>query len=226
MVMKAKKVVVFDLDDTLYNERDYLKSAYNQIALLISDELSLDQPVVYQYMIELFDGKKNVFEDIIKKYQTSYSIKDFLYLYRNHKPNIKLSKDRLALIKLLHSKGVPMGILTDGRCVQQRNKIEALDIADYFTEIIVSEEFGSEKPNPKNYKYFEKTFGDANYYYIGDNIKKDFVTPNSLNWTTIRVLDNGLNIHKNIDSNFDEKYLAHHNVSDFNQITALLDILN
>ncbi|WP_345274460.1 HAD family hydrolase [Flaviramulus aquimarinus] len=224
--MKAKKVVVFDLDDTLYNERDYLKSAYNQIALLISDELSLDQPVVYQYMIELFDGKKNVFEDIIKKYQTSYSIKDFLYLYRNHKPNIKLSKDRLALIKLLHSKGVPMGILTDGRCVQQRNKIEALDIADYFTEIIVSEEFGSEKPNPKNYKYFEKTFGDANYYYIGDNIKKDFVTPNSLNWTTIRVLDNGLNIHKNIDSNFDEKYLAHHNVSDFNQITALLDILN
>ena len=155
MVMRARKIVVFDLDDTLYNEIDYLKSAYNQIALLISEELDLEQQVVFQDMMNLFDSNKNVFKEIIKKYQSSYSIKDFLDLYRNHKPNIKLSDDRLALLKLIREKGISMGILTDGRSIQQRNKLEALGIENYISEIVISEEIGSEKPNLKNYKHFE-----------------------------------------------------------------------
>ena len=115
-----------------------------------------------------------------------------------------------------------MGVLTDGRSIQQRNKLEALGIENFISEIVISEEIGSEKPNLKNYKHFEKVFGDGQYYYIGDNIKKDFITPNNLNWITIRVLDNGLNIHKNIDSDFDKEYLAHYNVSDFSEIKYLL----
>ena len=39
---------------------------------------------------------------------------------------------------------------------------------------------------------------NANFYYIGDNVVKDFIAPNQLGWTTICLLDNGQNIHKQI----------------------------
>jgi putative hydrolase of the HAD superfamily len=220
--MKRNKVVVFDLDDTLYNEIDYLKSAYSQIAFNISDELCIDQIVVFNDMINFYNHNKNVFVEMINKYQLSYKTKHFLEIYRNHKPNITLSTDRLEVIKLIHSQGIAMAILTDGRRVQQRNKLEALGITQYFSEIIISEEFGSEKPDKRNFQYFEKVFGNSQFYYIGDNTKKDFVTPNSLNWITIKVIDNGLNIHKYCDLDFPKKHQAMYNISSFKEITALL----
>ena len=38
-------------------------------------------------------------------------------------------------------------------------------------------------------------FKTNNYYYIADNLKKDFITPNKLGWQTVGLIDNGLNIH-------------------------------
>lgn len=222
--MKHKKVIVFDLDDTLYNEIDYLKSAYNEIASNISKELDVEKHIVFQEMLELYNNKRNVFDDIIKKYNSSYTKEELLNLYRNHKPSIKLSNDRLNFIKLLHEKGVSMGVLTDGRITQQRNKLKALGVLNYISHIIISEEFGTEKPDFNNYKYFENVFGECQYYYIGDNIKKDFITPNSLNWITVRVLDNGLNIHKHKDSDFNKKYLAQFNIINFNQLKTILNL--
>ena len=66
----------------------------------------------------------------------------------------------------------------------------------FFNAIVISEEFGSEKPHINNYLYFQNKFPDKNYTYIGDNTSKDFVSANSLNWTTICLLDKGDNIHK------------------------------
>ena len=88
-------------------------------------------------------------------------------------------------------------MITDGRSVQQRNKIKALGLSEYFDDVIISEEFGSEKPNINNYKYFVDKYGYSyKYVYIGDNINKDFIAPNLLGWSTICLLDNGKNIHK------------------------------
>jgi len=112
--------------------------------------------------------------------------------------------------------------LTDGRSVQQRNKIEALNLNQWFTEIVISEEFGSEKPNINNYTHFENTFGHGNYYYIADNLSKDFISPNKLNWTTICLKDSGQNIHKQNAEILDDIYLPKHTISSFKRI---LDII-
>ena len=115
-----------------------------------------------------------------------------------------------------------MGLLTDGRSVQQRNKINALKLNAWFSEIIISEEFGSEKPNMNNYKYFEKIFGDGTYYYIADNINKDFISPNNLGWTTICLKDNGLNIHKQDVSLIDKKYLAKYTIHKLSKVLNIV----
>ncbi|MFD1162296.1 MULTISPECIES: HAD family hydrolase [Hwangdonia] len=220
--MKTKKVVVFDLDDTLYNEIDYLKSAYNEISLIISKAISVLPNTIYNQMLTYFYNNDNVFESVIKKYNVPLSVSELLDVYRNHKPKLKLTKDKVEVLNELKKRGVNIGLITDGRSVQQRSKIEALKLDTWISEMLISEEFGSEKPNINNYKHFEKLFGNAKYYYIGDNIKKDFITPNKLGWTTICLKDNGQNIHTQNTSNINKQFLAHHNISKFSELIEIV----
>lgn len=214
--------VVFDLDDTLYKEIDFLKSAFSSIAHSISLQVPDDEKSICEKMLELYNSNQNAFEGILNTYKTSLTINDLLVCYRNHKPNITLSPEVVQVLDTLTKNKIPLGLLTDGRSVQQCNKIEALKLEKYFSEIIISEEFGSEKPCVDNYTYFEKKFGAKNYFYIADNVKKDFITPNKLNWKTIMLMDNGLNVHKHNEINFNKEYLASYSINDFSEICPIL----
>lgn len=187
--MKENKVIVFDLDDTLIKEIDYLKSAYLEIAHYLDGGKELYNKMINDY----YDGV-NVFEGLVKSYNSS--IDTLLNKYRNHKPDkLPMSTQVLNMLARFKEKKVTLGMITDGRSITQRNKLTATGLSEYFDLIIISEEFGSEKPNKKNYQAFHKYNAD-NYYYIGDNIKKDFITSNQLGWITIGIKDSGENIHK------------------------------
>lgn len=190
------KVVVFDLDDTLYKEIDFLNSAFNEIALIISSELQIESSNILSEMVGLYHAKKNVFLEILNKYNSlKYTVNDLINIYRDYKPNISLSNEVKDVLNELKFKDINLGIITDGRNRQQRNKINALGLDKYIKHIIISEEFGYEKPHLANFKYFQKIFPDMDYYYVGDNLEKDFIAPNKLGWKTICIKDNGRNIH-------------------------------
>ena len=182
--------VVFDLDDTLYNELDFLKSAYISIAKEL-DPKGWQQ--LYVLMFSLYRNNKDVFEVISTKYGHNKTL--LIQMYRDHTPNITLFKGVLDTIKAILAKNGKVGILTDGRSHTQRNKIKALGLNDFVDFIVISEEVGSEKPNPNNFKIIEAKSNSEVHYYIGDNLKKDFIAPNTLGWKTICLIDSGLNIH-------------------------------
>ncbi|WP_298973402.1 HAD family hydrolase [uncultured Psychrobacter sp.] len=183
------KVIVLDLDDTLYSEMSYLKSAYKTIAQNISD----DENVLYELMLSKYDNNENVFDFLVHTYSTS---KKYLFeLYRFHKPTIELYSGVLEFLDY-YSSDSEIALVTDGRSKTQRNKIKALGIAEYFDNIVISEEIGSEKPNKDNFEQAILNTKGTCYFYIGDNISKDFVTPNKMGWTTICLKDQGQNIHK------------------------------
>ncbi|MCD6398043.1 MAG: HAD family hydrolase, partial [Spirochaetaceae bacterium] len=73
-------------------------------------------------------------------------------------------------------------------------KLKALSIEKLFDDIIISEEFGSDKLNERNFLFFQEKYPDKKYVYIGDNPQKDFIVPNKLNWQTYCLLNNGKNI--------------------------------
>ncbi len=178
----SKKYIVFDLDDTLYYEIDYLKSAYQEIATSVSEK---DSPSIYAQMLDLYTQKKDVFEFLSLKYDLDKA--SLLKTYREHFPHITLRNGVKQVLEFLKTQNVKMGLLTDGRSQTQRNKIKALDIEHYFDKIIISEEIGTEKPHPQNYKAFIDTA--ESYFYIADNPNKDFITPNLLGWHTIMIED-------------------------------------
>ena len=193
-LMSSKKTIVFDLDDTLVYEIDFLKSAFQEIATFVD---SKDENL-FDKMLQWYFDKENVFENLKNKYP-KIEIQELKNKYRNHFPDFDSnSENRDLLISLKHS-GHYLGLITDGFSITQRNKLKALNIENLLDLIIISEEFGSEKPNLNNFETFHQ-FDTQEYFYIGDNVSKDFITPNKLGWHTICLLDQGKNIHK---QNFD-----------------------
>lgn len=183
-------VVVFDLDDTLYNEMDFLKSAYTSIAKQLEPN---DWKKLFAYMFSLYRCKEDVFAIIAMEYKTNKG--ELIETYRGHKPNITLFDGVLETIHNIRSKDGKIGILTDGRARTQMNKIEALGLTELVDCMVISEDVGTEKPNEQNFKLISDRFKDSTYYYVADNLKKDFIAPNALGWGSIALLDNGLNIH-------------------------------
>jgi putative hydrolase of the HAD superfamily len=187
--------IVFDLDDTLFQEVDYLKSAYKEIAKLVSAQ---DPDSVYSEMFKRYKAGENVFAWLIIQYGPAIedlTVQKLINLYRDHYPEITLAEDVHDLITRLYSSSIRFGLITDGRSITQRNKLKALGIEDLFSDIIISEEFGSEKPDARNYLYYQEKYPANHLYYIGDNTGKDFIVPATLGWTTICIKDRGMNIH-------------------------------
>lgn len=210
--------VVFDLDDTLYCEFDFLLSAYEEIIVKTIGKFDKE---LYIELINQYIERKNPFQYLLKNHlrDQKLSIKDLLAIYRAHIPNIKLANHAKEFIQQLQLRKIPMGLVTDGRSVTQRNKLISLGIQNVFSGIIISEEFGSEKPAPENYQYFVDNFPGHKYIYIGDNISKDFVAPNKLNWTTIRVYNkNNFSIHVQ-NQEFPKEYYPQITISDFNELS-------
>lgn len=190
------------MDDTLYSEIDYLKSAYSEIVNFAYKKAKVSPPLtskeVWSEMVTVYLRGENAFTWLNDTLHTQIPISTYLDIYRNHIPTLSLHKNIQNRLQEWKDYNYMLGIITDGRVIQQSNKISALGLLQWIApeNIIISESFGSEKPNEKNYSFFVNKFPNAEQFvYIGDNPKKDFITPNRLGWSTIGILDSGQNVH-------------------------------
>jgi putative hydrolase of the HAD superfamily len=191
--LPEQAVIVFDLDDTLYPERDYIRSGFCAVSQLVQSETGSD---IQHRLAELFEcDHPDPFEQVLLEYRIPLAKHSLITTYRSHLPRLALRQEVEQLLNELRARGHTMGLLTDGRSVTQRNKIRALHLDRWINDILISEEFGSEKPDERNYQYFERLFPGRRYVYIGDNLNKDFIAPNRLGWQTVCVRDSGHNLH-------------------------------
>jgi putative hydrolase of the HAD superfamily len=187
-------VVVFDLDDTLYSEMDYVLSGYKFLAELIEKLYSKN---TYQSFLEALKiNEADVFSYVIRVHELPKTLKQHLILaYRYHVPAIKLHAGAITILENLKSKNVPMYLITDGRGITQRLKITSLGIESFFVKIFVSEEVGAGKPEPDSFIAIKELHPDQSIVYVADNPKKDFISPNKLGWSSIGILNKETRVH-------------------------------
>jgi putative hydrolase of the HAD superfamily len=214
--MKYKKAIVFDLDDTLIYEIDFLKSAYREISGFIDLDNSNS---LYNNMIIWYEEGENVFEKLLFIYPLVLK-NELLTIYRNHFPLIELNEGVIEVLNYCKEKSFFLGLISDGRASTQRNKLVATGIIDFFDKIIISEEFGSEKPSLGNYEIFFE-FEAEEYFYIADNPNKDFISPNRLGWKTVCVKDKGFNIHQQ-NLNLPPEYLPQKIISSLKELIRII----
>ncbi len=213
MILPSSKIFVFDLDDTLYSERDFEKSGIEFVYHNLSiKHISLDT---------ILNNRNNWIEQMINGSNNQITLQIVLDMYRDHFPTIQLYKDAKVFLEKLHSQGIEISLITDGRSITQRNKLRALGIESFFKNIVISEEVNSEKPSEYNFRLVMHNKIAENYIYIADNPKKDFITPNKLGWTSICLLDRGQNVHEQVFTNSIE-YNPHFIIKSFNEINLLI----
>lgn len=189
------RALIFDLDDTLISERQYIESGYQHIAGVLNDMYRLDSKVVYLDLISLFEkSPKNVFNRLLDKYGIEYDDKLIITLveeYRNHFPKIEFYPDVIPCLEYLRSNDIKLGIITDGYAKTQRQKLKAVKAEKYFDEIIVTDELGREfwKPHPKAYEIMRARLNVEfrEMVYVGDNPGKDFYIKSLYPIMTVRV---------------------------------------
>ena len=216
------KVVAFDLEDTLYQEIDFLKSGYHAVADYLSASLGIGD--LYKEMIDAYlAGEKDVFQKIMDNHQLFIDKSVLTDVYRYHIPQIYLDSEVRPVLEQLHAQ-YHLALITDGRPRTKRNIINALGLSEFFdwSDIYISDEVGHLKTTPYSFEKIMERYPDCQYLYVGDNPAKDFLVPNRLGWMTVCVLDNGQNIHPQ-DFTLPVEYLPQRKIKD---ITELLEIVN
>jgi putative hydrolase of the HAD superfamily len=220
MIIKAdsRTFFLFDLDDTLYNEIDFLISGYKRIAAE-TDPASADD--LFRMMLDTYRSGNNTFKAVIEKYPgKNLTIEKLLHLYRNHIPDIVLRDGVLDMFGNIKKRQGRIGLITNGRSITQRNKINALGISLFIDEIMISEESGFEKPDVRIYDYFGQKYPGFRFLMFGDNVRIDFVTPRKLNWYCIGIKDIR-NIHAGDQNNTGPDFLPHEFINSFGDIKII-----
>jgi putative hydrolase of the HAD superfamily len=226
--MDNNTVIAFDLDDTLYKEREYVRSGQRAVAMHIAKVNHADFDA--EDLFERMATADNAFDEVLDLQRRQHvdnviSIDEMINIYRHHQPTISLSDNTRRTLSELVDRGYTLALITDGRDYTQRNKINALGLTDFVKPeaIIISEEVGDDKNSPLPFNVLVDRLGhDRRYIYVGDNPSKDFHHPNLMGWDTYMLADvNHVNIHTQDLSKYDSDYHPQHVITD---ITKLLTI--
>jgi len=221
------KAVIFDLDDTLISERDYINSGFKYIAQLLSEKSSKSTDDLYSMLQNLFisspDKVFNRLLDCLNIVYTEDDIMELVHAYRNHNPKIHLLEDVVPCIDWLRRNGFKLGIITDGYFESQYKKLQAINAYELFDEIIITDELGREywKPHPKSFEIMKQRlnveYGEM--IYVGDNPTKDFYIRKWYPIITVRCYRNGIYNHSDYKDGIKEV----HSVTSLDQLRNICD---
>lgn len=187
------KAIVFDLDDTLYSEKDFVYGAFEIVSEFIANKKNLESKFIFEQMMKTLDahGRGKIFDIVCDENSIDIPIDDLVEVYRNAKPKISLFVESLEILKFLKKEGYKTGIITDGISIVQWNKIKQLDIKIYVDNIIVTGDFGDgfSKPNTKSFIEMARLFNvkPCEIIYVGDNPNKDFIGAREIGYKTVQI---------------------------------------
>ncbi len=182
--LNGMDLVLFDLDDTLYSEADYVKSGFLQIAAAFGEI-----PRINGELWEAFQKGLPAIDTVLANHHsaTDENRTRALRIYRNHEPDIRLYPGVLEMLQRI-GQTAKTGIVTDGRPQGQRAKLRVLQPPVH--RVIITDELGGvsfRKPNETAFRLMQE-WADVPYshaVYIGDNPNKDFIAPERLGMKTI-----------------------------------------
>ncbi|MEQ8268856.1 MAG: HAD family hydrolase [Parvibaculum sp.] len=216
-------VLVFDLDDTLYEERSYVESGLKAVALRGEAQFGWDADVSFRFMMKVLDseGRGAIFDRWLQVHgRYSKTLVDtFVRHYRHHVPRLKLDPHAEAILPRL--KDYPLYIVTDGHKIVQQLKVEALGIAPLFRRVFITHRHGIARAKPSTY-CFERILSAercdwSDLTYVGDNPAKDFVALNREGAHTVRVLTG---MHRDVKAA--PGYEAEHHIAHLGEFPELL----
>ena len=191
--MKKLKAVVFDLDDTLYPEREFVLSGLHVVTKWAEKSLGIKYDDGFIMLKSLFETgiRGDIFNQWLEHYDLmdKVLVKEMVHIYRKHFPQIKPFSEVTDLLSRLKN-DYKLGLLSDGYLEVQQNKLYALGLATFFDSIVFSDEIGIKYWKPHKRPFFEilkkLEVEPEHSVYIADNPTKDFCGARKAGMKSIR----------------------------------------
>jgi putative hydrolase of the HAD superfamily len=194
MAQDGGRAVIFDLDDTLYREHDYVRSGFAAVARRLAREPGAPTPEdLYATLVDEWEqhGRGRVFDVVAERFGLRVPVAELVGVYREHEPSLVLYPDAERALARLEAAGTPVAVLTDGMAAVQRRKLHALGLDRRVGCIVVSDDYGLDawKPSAVPYRAALEHLGvpSTGAVYVGDNPHKDFIGARALGLGTVRV---------------------------------------
>ena len=194
--------LVFDVDDTLYEQIVPFENAYKSLF-----DMDIDMEKFYllsrYYSDVKFEALRNgeMTMDEYHIYRIQEAAKDLgVFLsdeqalsmqieYKKNQQKLQMSNTTISILELAKENDVKLGIITNGSSEHQWVKIKALGVERWIDRenIIVSGDYGVNKPDVRIFEIMKEKLQLPNdsLYYIGDSIENDIVGANNAGWKSI-----------------------------------------
>lgn len=187
------RCVVFDLDDTLFLERDYVRSGLEAVGRWLEEERDVWGFVRVAWSSFEEGIRGHLFDVVLTRLGVDVApelIAELVAVYRNHRPRIAVLPDAAASLRDLRGR-CSTAVVTDGPAASQRAKVAALGLERLMDHIVLTADLGDGygKPHPHAFRMVERRSGPRGpaCVYVADNPAKDFAGPKQLGWRTVRV---------------------------------------
>ena len=171
--VKNNRTIIFDLDNTIFDENDFLSIAYDNISNALFPQ---DAQFSYNFLIQEFHnaGRNSLFDKLLDRYPNyETTLEECLYQLRN--TNCKNCIDPYEWFKNFvndaQSSDWRLKIITNGNPQQQMNKLKSLNLS--FVANIVEVIFANEyKPKPMidSYLKLRNVEKFIEPIYVGDSL--------------------------------------------------------
>ena len=208
--------LVFDVDDTLYEQIVPFENAYNSLF-----DMDIDMEKFYllsrYYSDVKFEASRNgeMTMDEYHIYRIQEAAKDLgvfltdeqaLNMQKEYKMNqqkLQMSNVTINILKLARKNNVKLGIITNGPSAHQWSKIKALGVERWIDKenIIVSGDYSINKPDVRIFEIMQEKLQLPidSLYYIGDLLENDIVGANNAGWKAIWINRYKKKLPENVD---------------------------
>lgn len=188
------KLIVFDLDDTLFPEESYILSGFRAVAHWADKHLYIPFEQGYTQLYQLFqNGMRGHTFDAwlnLNGCDPGTVIQTLVDVYRDHEPKLVLYPEVSQTLSLL-GQDFRLGLVSDGILEVQKKKWKALNLTELFSGVVFSDQWGREywKPHCRPFREILRLCKSdgAEAVYIADNPQKDFFGAKQVGMYTIRV---------------------------------------
>ncbi len=214
-------IIVFDLDDTLYEEITFVKGGIKAVSKFLENHIHEKSELIYNELMRILkiQGRGDIFDRFLEE-RDIFSKKllfKCIYIYRYHDTNIKLYKSASNFLE--DNKKNSLYLVTDGNKNVQSHKINSLKLDKYFKKIFITHRYGIRNAKPSLYCFQKiKEKEKCNWkdmVYIGDNPNKDFISLKKVNAKTIRVLTGNFS-----DTFLSKEYEAEASINSLNELDS------